>query len=84
MARVGDSRLAYDTGLAEEPHDKRLSKREREVFELLAAGRSNRDIADALFISEVTVKVHVRHILEKLGAKSRTEAAVLGSTAPLP
>jgi LuxR family maltose regulon positive regulatory protein len=58
-----------------------LSKREREVFELLAHGMTNREIADALYISEVTVKVHVRHILKKLGVRSRTEAALLGATA---
>jgi DNA-binding NarL/FixJ family response regulator len=55
-----------------------LSRREREVYELVAAGRTNKEIAAALFISEVTVKVHVRHILGKLGVRSRTEAAVLG------
>jgi RNA polymerase sigma factor (sigma-70 family) len=57
-----------------------LSKREREVFELLARGMTNREIAETLFISEVTVKVHVRHILKKLQVRSRTEAAVLGVT----
>ena len=58
-----------------------LSKREREVFELLGHGMTNREIANALYISEVTVKVHVRHILKKLGVRSRTEAALLGATA---
>jgi Response regulator containing a CheY-like receiver domain and an HTH DNA-binding domain len=53
-----------------------LSPREREVHELLAQGRSNREIAKTLFISESTVKVHVRHILEKLGVHTRTEAAL--------
>ena len=43
-----------------------LSNREREVYELMAQGRSNREIAKALFISESTTKVHVRHIFEKL------------------
>jgi LuxR family maltose regulon positive regulatory protein len=57
-----------------------LSRREREVFELLGRGMTNREIADALYISEVTVKVHVRHILKKLRVRSRTEAAVLGAT----
>ena len=57
-----------------------LSKREREVFELLGHGMTNREIAEALYISEVTVKVHVRHILKKLGVRSRTEAALLGAT----
>ena len=58
-----------------------LSKREREVLELLCQGMTNREIADALYISEVTVKVHVRHILKKLSVRSRTEAALLGATA---
>jgi DNA-binding CsgD family transcriptional regulator len=57
-----------------------LSKREGEVFELLGHGMTNREIANALYISEVTVKVHVRHILKKLGVRSRTEAALLGAT----
>ena len=60
---------------------KALSKREHEVFELLCQGMTNREIADTLYISEVTVKVHVRHILKKLGVRSRTEAALLGATA---
>jgi two-component system nitrate/nitrite response regulator NarL len=53
-----------------------VSRREREVLDLLAQGLKNKEIARALFISEATVKVHVRHILEKLGVKTRTEAAV--------
>ena len=52
-----------------------LSKREREVFELMIQGRTNRAIAKTLFISESTTKVHVRHIFEKLGVRTRAEAA---------
>jgi DNA-binding NarL/FixJ family response regulator len=52
-----------------------LSQREREVYELLVQGRTNKEIASALFISESTTKVHVRHIFEKLGVHSRAEAA---------
>jgi DNA-binding CsgD family transcriptional regulator len=52
-----------------------LSRREREVYELLSQGLSNREIAKALFISESTTKVHVRHIYEKLGVHSRAQAA---------
>ncbi len=53
-----------------------LTKRELEVYSLLAEGKSNREIGRALFISEGTAKVHVRNILRKLGVRSRTEAAV--------
>jgi ATP/maltotriose-dependent transcriptional regulator MalT len=52
-----------------------LSPRERDVLVLLAAGHSNRAIAEALFISLPTVKGHVRNILTKLGLESRTAAA---------
>jgi DNA-binding CsgD family transcriptional regulator len=52
-----------------------LSPREGEVLALVRQGFTNAAIARALFISESTVKVHVRHILEKTGARSRTEAA---------
>ncbi|HKG25047.1 MAG TPA: response regulator transcription factor [Thermomicrobiales bacterium] len=54
-----------------------LTPREREVLRLLAAGKSNPEIADALFISRGTVKTHVVDILGKLDAKSRTEAVVI-------
>jgi DNA-binding NarL/FixJ family response regulator len=51
-----------------------LSKREREVLDCLARGMTSAQIADDLFISENTVKTHVRHILEKLEASNRAEA----------
>lgn len=54
-----------------------LSERELEVLALLSNGRSNREIATALTISEATVATHVRHILEKTGTANRTEAAAL-------
>jgi LuxR family maltose regulon positive regulatory protein len=53
-----------------------LTRREEEVLCLIGLGHSNTAIARELYISEATVKVHVRHILEKLGARSRTEAAI--------
>ena len=54
-----------------------LSARESEVLQLVAAGHRNRDIGKLLFISEETVKIHLKHIKEKLGAKDRTHAVVL-------
>lgn len=57
------------------PGASRLTPREREVLTLVAEGLGNRDIAQRLFISENTVKNHLRGILEKLGLRSRTEAA---------
>ena len=65
-----------------------LSPREFEVFGLITRGLRNREIAKALYISESTTKVHVRHVLEKLGARTRAEAASqfgrLGVTGSLP
>jgi DNA-binding NarL/FixJ family response regulator len=55
-----------------------LSKREVEVLQKVAAGNRNGDIAALLFISEETVKGHVKHIMEKLGASDRTEAVAIG------
>jgi DNA-binding CsgD family transcriptional regulator len=52
-----------------------LTAREAEILELVAGGRSNREVAQQLFISEPTVKVHLRHIYEKLGVRNRAEAS---------
>ncbi|MDO2935999.1 response regulator transcription factor [Paeniglutamicibacter sulfureus] len=54
-----------------------LTRREREVFELIALGRSNPEIAAGLFLSEATVKTHVGHILAKLNARDRVQAVVI-------
>jgi predicted ATPase/DNA-binding CsgD family transcriptional regulator len=55
----------------------RLTRREREVLRLLVAGRSNREIAAALFVSHRTATTHVTNILAKLGVETRTEAAAI-------
>jgi DNA-binding NarL/FixJ family response regulator len=52
------------------------------VLSLIAEGLSNRQIAARLYISDVTVKVHVRHIFEKLGVRTRTEAALIAVEDP--
>lgn len=64
--------------LATHIHRHELSPRECQVLRLLALGESNKEIAAHLQIAEGTVKVHVDHILKKLQARGRTEAAVLG------
>jgi DNA-binding NarL/FixJ family response regulator len=58
--------------------DESLSKRETEVLQKVAGGNRNSDIAALLFISEETVKGHIKHIMEKLGASDRTEAVAIG------
>jgi DNA-binding NarL/FixJ family response regulator len=64
--------------LAEHLGDESLSKREIEVLEKISGGNRNSDIAELLFISEETVKGHIKHIMEKLGASDRTEAVAIG------
>jgi DNA-binding NarL/FixJ family response regulator len=64
--------------LAEHLGEEFLSKREVEVLHKIAGGNRNSDIAELLFISEETVKGHVKHIMEKLGASDRTEAVAIG------
>lgn len=57
---------------------RRLTQREREIFELLVAGRSNDDIATMLFIAKRTVETHRQHIMKKVGARSLVELIRIG------
>ena len=57
-----------------------LSPREREILLLIARGDSNKHIARELDIAETTVKIHVQHILRKLGLSSRVQAAVFATS----
>jgi DNA-binding NarL/FixJ family response regulator len=63
--------------LAANRRDDMLTGREREILQLLADGMSNADVAGKLFISQETVKSHVRHILTKLEADTRTQAVAI-------
>lgn len=62
--------------ISAEQDAEQLTEREREILQHLSSGKSNKAIAQALSISHDTVKLHVRHILSKLGLNSRVEAAV--------
>lgn len=64
--------------LAEHLSDEALTDREVEVLSQIAGGNRNRDIAEKLFITEETVKVHIKHIMDKLGASDRTQAVAIG------
>jgi DNA-binding NarL/FixJ family response regulator len=77
---AGKKRIPPEVGsqLAEHVGDESLTAREVGVLEQIAAGNRNQDIAQHLFISEETVKVHVKHIMEKLGARDRTQAVAIG------
>jgi DNA-binding NarL/FixJ family response regulator len=79
IARASDHETARAIGIdalqALDPVFK-LSAREREVYELLCDGLSNAAIAGRLYISESTVKVHVHHVFDKLGIRSRTALAL--------
>lgn len=65
--------------LAEHLGEEPLTDREVEVLRLVMAGNRNRDIANRLFISEETVKAHIKHTMEKLGAMDRTQAVTIAA-----
>ncbi|NGQ95622.1 response regulator transcription factor [Brevibacillus sp. SYP-B805] len=73
-----DRSESYDESTAVDPHlIESLTRREREVLQLMAEGKSNRAIGEFLFISEKTVKNHVSSILQKLNVQDRTQAVVI-------
>jgi DNA-binding NarL/FixJ family response regulator len=80
LVHVGKKRIPPEIAsqLAEHMADEALTEREVEVLQQVAGGNKNRDIANKLFISEETVKVHIKHIMEKLGAADRTQAVAIG------
>ncbi len=79
QVHAGKKRIPSDVAarLAEHYADDALTPREVEVLHHVAGGNRNRDIAGRLSISEETVKVHIKHIMEKLGAQDRTEAVTI-------
>jgi DNA-binding NarL/FixJ family response regulator len=79
QVHAGKKRIPADIAaqLAEHLSDEGLTLREIEVLQEVAGGNRNREIGVRLFISEETVKVHVKHIMEKLGASDRTQAVAI-------
>jgi len=79
LVHAGKKRIPQEIAaqLAEHYSDETLTSREIEVLEQIGGGNRNRDIAERLFISEETVKVHIKHIMEKLGANDRTQAVAI-------
>ena len=75
-AKLVDLLVPGKEGKTRDDYLKQLTEREREILQHLARGKSNKAIAQVLDISHDTVKLHVRHILSKLGLTSRVEAAV--------
>ena len=79
QVHIGKKRIPAELAaqLAEHLGEESLTRRELDVLQHIAGGNRNRDIAERLFISEETVKVHIKHIMEKLGASDRTQAVAI-------
>ena len=82
LAEAGDREASVSQGnreaapfLSAEADLSKLTKRQREVLQLMACGMSNKEIARALKIAEATTKIHMAALLRALGARNRTEAA---------
>jgi LuxR family maltose regulon positive regulatory protein len=71
-------RLSIDLETFDENQD--VSHREREILRFVAAGLSNRDIAQAVHLSEATIKWHLHNLFAKLGVRSRTQAVLKGKS----
>lgn len=80
-AHTGMKWLPVDVAaaLAEHVTDEELTTREVEVLQKIAEGNRNRTIAKLFFINEATVKVHVKHIMDKLGANDRAQAVAIAA-----
>jgi DNA-binding NarL/FixJ family response regulator len=79
QVHAGKKRIPSEVAarLAEHLGEEELTGREVEVLRKVAQGNRNRDIAAQLFIAEETVKVHLKHIMDKLGARDRTHAVAI-------
>ena len=83
LAPEAASRLMREVGTPHKDDHEPLTKRERQVLELVARGEANKQIARAMGIGEKTVKTHVSSVLRKLGVRSRTQAALYAARAGL-
>jgi DNA-binding NarL/FixJ family response regulator len=81
QVHAGNKRVSAEIAatMAEHLCDEKLTDREVDVLRQTAGGNRNRDIADRLFIAEETVKAHMKHIMEKLGASDRTHAVTIAA-----
>lgn len=79
QVHAGKKRIPAEVAaqLAEHLSQETLTAREIDVLKRVAGGNRNKDIAELLFISEETVKVHIKHLMEKLGASDRTQAVAI-------
>jgi two-component system NarL family response regulator len=81
ISNLFDENRPQEPGSAGDSHrpasEARLTRRETEILELLAAGHSNREISKRLFLSEKTVKAHLATVFRKLGVNNRTQAAMM-------